>query len=198
MKPRTMFVTLILICLLVSSCSNDLTRSKAEEIIRSKVTLPKNGKVEELYLYWGGHCFMRYVQGPCGPDAMPSPTGAVTESVKALESSGLVTITYEGDTSRIALTEKGQQYAVGATINEPGNDGNGRTTPLSKVMVVKTTVDLGAITGITQDEGLKTARVEYTVIVKPTPFGIACGLAPTTVNETVSFKKYDDGWRIVQ
>jgi hypothetical protein len=123
---------------------------------------------------------------------------AMSNSEKALLASGLITVTYEGDTSRIALTEKGQQYAVGAPSNGPGNDGNGVTTPLSTVNIVKTKVDFGAITGITQADESKTASVEYTLTVTPTPFGIADGLTPTSVRQTAPFRKYDDGWRIAQ
>ena len=196
MKQGAKLLIVVCACLLLNSCSSNLTRGKAEEIMRSKAHFPINGEVDDFYLYWGGHCFQNYVQGPCGPDAMANEKPAMSEHERALLNSGLITVTYEGDTSRIALTSKGQQFAVGTPTNEDGNDGNGNTTPLSKILVVKTTVDFGEITGITQAEESKTATVEYTLVVKPTPFGIAYGLTPTTLSQTARFMKYDDGWRI--
>jgi hypothetical protein len=120
-------------------------------------------------------------------------------ATKALQSLGLLTVAFDGDTTRLSLTAKGQQYAVGAPYGWMGESG-GRTSRVLTVDVVATTVEFGTITGITEDEGSKSARVEFTVIRKPTPFVIysdfGSSWAPATIPRTVTFTKYDDGWRI--
>lgn len=69
-----------------------------------------------------------------------------------------------------------------------------------KVVVITSTLDFGQITGINEIKELNAATVEYTLSRTVTPFGrLAFKLQPSTFSaDAITFKKYDDGWRIEQ
>ena len=86
-----------------------------------------------------------------------------------------------GTVSHVATaTEKGNQYI------ENGNN------------IVVATVEFGEVTGIVEREEFKNAEVNYTVRrTNITPFGrILFNINEETINRSVVFTKYDDGWRI--
>ena len=56
--------------------------------------------------------------------------------------------------------------------------------------------DLGEVTGVASEPGGASATVEYTLVQHPTPFGD--GRCKGSRTESAGFRRYDDGWRIVQ
>lgn len=55
----------------------------------------------------------------------------------------------------------------------------------------------GEITGMVESKELNITEVKYTTIVTPTSFGQAIfNIQGQTIEDSVEFRKYDDGWRI--
>jgi hypothetical protein len=174
-----------------SACgSGNLTREKAEELIRAKGKLPQTDHMIEMYpaceRVCDGHAENSVPH--CGPDALSA-------SSKLLLGEGLFTIAYDGNTSRMTITSKGKQYAKG----EPFRSYYGLC---ATQQVWASMLEFGAVTGIAEGADSKSATVEYTLERKPTPFGTILGrlanvnVGPETVPQKASFRKYDDGWRI--
>lgn len=55
-------------------------------------------------------------------------------------------------------------------------------------------LDFGEITGIQMQEQFKTATANYTIIIKPTPFGN--NISQRSENHTAQFSLFEDGWGI--
>jgi hypothetical protein len=173
---------------------------KAEELIRAASGFPvQDGRIEFM-LSWDNYCFQQS-NTPCSPAMMDPP-------LKTLEEAGLITVVYDGLTSRIALTPEGQKYSLGSNHSYSGESG-GRSSTVVEVPLLAATREFGAITGLVEAEGSKSARVEYTVLRKPTPFGVnltgnnsgsetAYMFAPRSIPMVAMLEKYDDGWRITQ
>ena len=149
------------------SCSNNLSRDVAEKLIKEKLQ-----KIESRKLYIG-----------------PTETKNQTQYVN-LENLGLITIKwwhYGGgvsDIDNMELTEKGKQYIAGKS------DGRDFLFKVSDL-------DFGEITGIVEQKESNTAKVNYTLIRKNiTPFGTIFGLKEGAFNNSITFTKFDDGWRI--
>lgn len=164
---------------------SNLTRRSAAQLIMAK--LFGNGPSPEFDffgLYSDGFCF-GYRHDPCQLSDMSAED-------RALQSEGLVTVALEGRSSRLSLTEKGKQYAVG----NPYYDNRGTGFDMQWVKVIKSTLEFSEITGIAET-GWNVATVDYTVSRKVTPFGRLSGLVPSTfAARPINFRKYDDGWRI--
>lgn len=180
------------------ACSSRLTRSKAEELIRSK--LPANERTVAFELSNRHFCFAQLPVNPCLPDAMPV-------EIRRLRDLGLLTVTTENPppgplsagTSYLALTAAGQRYAEGAPIGDSEHQW---------IRVVVSQLDFGAITGIVESDASRSATVEFTVLRNTTPFGdnlvpyrypievTPSDLATTTISKSAVLKKYDDGWRV--
>src|SRR5258708_981319 len=150
----------------MSACSGNLTRAKAESLIRSNLqsqlaeyqqaAFPYNERELNLVLSSDGWCDQHQPGHPCGPDDM-------NPRIKELQRLGLVTLAFDGNTSRIALTEAGQKYAVKAPYVQQEYGGGNRVTQ----RVLASTLDFGAITGVTEDKESKRATVEYTLTRTP-------------------------------
>lgn len=92
------------------------------------------------------------------------------------------------DGVRATLSEKGREFVLSDVLV----DGF-----VKQVKVKTADLIFGDITGIMSYEEFNTADVEYTVQRKNiTPFGRAMGLEEETMQRSVTFTKYDDGWRI--
>jgi hypothetical protein len=181
-----------------------LTRTKAEKLIRTKFGLTKNVKKKEvttaLLLSWDGFCNGRRTN--------PCKAAALDEATNSLISEGLVTVAFDGDTSRMSLAQKGQQYAAGGPTVGMRSDGSGGFgSKYVTLPVFISYAEFGAITGIQVFAQFNTATVEWTVIKTATPFGnrplgrsMVYGgtneFRTGTIKLTAEFKKYDDGWRI--
>lgn len=157
-----------------------LTRPEAKRLLAQRGTFPKTAGTDTFGLGDGVWC-----QSP------PKLYGDQQSYVER----GLVTLTpgreSVGDNQcreahgyhfDMELTPLGKKYALG---NGPG------------LVDVKTCIeDLGEVTGIASDPNGMNATVEYVVAKRPTLFGD--GRCSGQRTESVSFRRYDDGWRIVQ
>lgn len=188
---------------LLLGCSSKLTRGKAEQLIKAQFHLPST-QTRSFLLFEGNLCrdIGRY---------RPCRTSDIPKEWQALQNEGLVTIALTDfppayrqwgpgkyQAYRVSLTEKGRQYALGGTFEPP--ESQGRTPYKSEAIVVRTsTLEFGEITGIEETEQFGFATVHYTLSqTAVTPFGkLAFELEPSTPHQ-LTFKKYDDGWRIEQ
>jgi hypothetical protein len=173
---KSLFLLVFIIPLFIG-CSDNLNRSKAEKIIKEKFQLP-NDEIRDLYVY----------------DATLSNNFTLNLYQK-LQNEGLLTFSECGEgMSRgycATLTEKGKQYAVSQEYNTDN-------MYIHKINVKVSTLDFGEITGIMEQKELNIAEVNYTIVRKDVnPFGrIAFDLNNGTFTKSVTFTKYDDGWRI--
>lgn len=190
---RWHLIRVVIPCLttvLLVGCSSNLTRNKAESLIKERSKFPIN-ETTSFILFLPGSCS----NGPCGPSDVPV-------HVKAAQDEGLLTVAFDGNELHVSLTEKGKQYAIGNVNEQPGPGG---IRGPQQVTVIWKTLEFGEITGITQSDSSNDATVEYTVSQNLTPFGrFRQFMAQSTIlpnlpniNMEVRLKKYDDGWRII-
>lgn len=178
MKNAVLFACSILsIASILSSCSESLTREQAEKLIREKYQFPHD---EIIYMY------VR--------DATSS-MGLTIGQYKKLQNEGLLTYSECGSGSGrgicATLTEKGKPYAT----SEPYRTDN---QYIKQINVKGAKLDFGQITGILEQKESNTAEVQFQMIREANPFGITLRrMSSGTVNKTATFKKYDDGWRII-
>jgi hypothetical protein len=173
---------------LVSCSSGELSRSKAEELIRQKFQYPQDTKFVKCYTLKG------YGKGAQYADRLQ----AYQLQLEQLQSAGL--LTYYTEDSRTdpscvdfvtKFTAKATQYLVGSPGRDDENGSN------QSVYVKVGFLDFGEITGIVTQPGLNVAQVNYTEkVTNMTPFGIALNIPQQTFNRKATFTKYDDGWRI--
>lgn len=165
--------------LALTAQTKGLDRATAEKQIRAKYQLPTS-EIMSLTVY-------EYSQS------------SLASTFKPLADEGLLTYQLEGPDQynhsswRAQLTDKGRQYAVSAVY------GGNQSTYEEKIDLKGAELDFDQITGIIEKDANSTAEVTYTLKRKNvTPFGkIAFHLGNgVSVIKTVSFSKYDDGWRI--
>ena len=154
------------------SCKSDeLSRSEAERLLR--IEAPKQ-ETREFEIYRG------YSNGE----------GKVIRLCKRLKDLGLVN--YENRPyfidaiDNMQLTEKGKQYVVNQRTHDSDLYANCKVSDL----------EFGGATGVSQQKGTNTALVKYTQVRKITPFGTALNLNDGPFEVSVTFTKFDDGWRI--
>ena len=193
MRNRTIALTslILLSCFIFSSCSSKLSRSKAKDLIIKEYGFPKPATANLDYGI--------LVNGDYMVEKFLADKGLLTRTeVGTTEIMGGM----NGVKIEVKLTPAGEKYKVGA--------GQNQSYPNTPVYYMKcadmTFVD---ITGI-QEESETSASVSYTwKYENATPFGEAFAIenkqnqngfpiytdgGPHT--EQVSFKKFDDGWRI--
>lgn len=190
-KKLTTLLLLSMSCLLLFSCSKDLSRDKAKDLIVKKYGLPnyETSKINKEYLkLWECLYKMRDWEGGC------IGCGAFPENLTQFQNNRLIVIGQKniqginGWTGNlqswlvytITLTDEGKKYL----INETAQEFEFKTCDLC----------FGEITGIQMQEQFKVATANYTIIRKTTPFGINISQAPE--NRTANFSLFDDGWRI--
>jgi hypothetical protein len=166
-------VLIFLSSIFLISCSDNLSREKAETLIKDKFGLPYNEERSFKLYYENGYGI---------------------NNIRFLEQEGLISIreipVWMGSNFSVQLTESGQQYWPEHGLI--GDDQN--STP-----IVTSFVSFGEITGIVERKGLNEAEVDFTLVrSKVTPFGKAYKLFEGAENQKLIFKKYDDGWRINQ
>ena len=182
MKPTKIllsFVLTLFLSVFLFSCGNNLSRSKAEKLIKQKFQLPNNEiygfSVKEVILY----------------------ENQWKNMYDALQNEGLIKYNeedcYYNRGYHAYFTEKGKQYVVGEEY--PDENYN---ECIRRIKVVGAKLEFGEIKGIVERKEFNVAEVSYTLIRKEiTPFGkIAFNLGEETITKTVNFTKYDDGWRI--
>jgi hypothetical protein len=181
-------MSLALATMLICSCSNDLSRQKAAELISKQLELPT---IETTQL---GKSYLKNSWGD--PSMMPAVcvvTGDQYSDVKKrldeLQAKDLIRIgenqQHEGECNYIwatvKLTDEGRKYLVKDT------DG------AYQLKVDELT--FGEITGIQIQEQSKMAVADYTLMrTNITPFG--SNLSTTPISRQATFTLYDNGWRI--
>jgi hypothetical protein len=190
------FSLIIMSCISFTSCSDNLTREKAEKLILTKYNLPKQ-VTEEL-----GYGNLNY-------SAYPN-----LSLEDYLVKHNLITFEFIGNSRdmffeyrqyKLELTAEGKKYLLSTTSNRAGEP----------IYLVKVTEKVfGEITGIREIENQKIAEVDFTLKYEnTTPFGEAYSLKAEALErsrtaylpyykngevfkETITMVKYDDGWRI--
>jgi peroxiredoxin len=186
MKSKLFKYSFVIVFALVCSCTNKLTRSKAEKI------------VEEFYEYPNVEATVIYSR------LDGSIWGSYKDKYEQLEDMDLISIKEGpgmmwGPNHFIRFTEDGKKYnldknSVSMQVESP-LDLNGLE---DKFVVVASKREFKEITGITlKDEN--NAQVEFSVVRDGvTPFGQLNGYKNGDIlNYKVDMRKYDDGWRIM-
>lgn len=187
-------ILLVTISIFTFSCSsNDLSRSKAAELITKQQKLPLTQTVV-LGSYFK-NASSAPASGPFGISSACLVSGDgdkyadVEKALAELKSNGLISIGEKTERSgectyfyaTTNLTDEGKKFLV--------KESNG-------IHEVKTCdLNFGEVTGIQIHEQLKTAEVDYTLkVANITPFGKNISTQP--IYRKATFTLYDDGWRI--
>lgn len=167
-------IGLLFLTTIISCNKIELTREEAANMLKSQLQLPKN-EIKTILLR--------------------DETGSFNMTrgfLEDLQRRGLVNL---GETDNgypyATITDEGKQYVK----SEKHGTGNPYETGID---VLVATLDFGEVTGIVVNKETKTAQVDYTLIRKVTPFGLArqFQLEESPSSETKMFRMYDDGWRI--
>jgi hypothetical protein len=178
-------------CLLLFSCSKDLSRDKAKDLIIKTNGFPtyETAKINKEYLkLWECLYKMRDWEGGF------IGCGAFPENLTNFQNSGLIVIgqkNIEGINGwtgtlqswvvyTVTLTDEGKKYLVSESDKE--------------IEFKTCELDFGEITGVQTQTQVKAATANYTIIRKATPFGF--NVPQGTENRTANFSLFDDGWRI--
>lgn len=178
---------LIAVVFLFGCTQTKLTRDKAKSQIIKKLNYPKDEKyslaVEDKTMYqtmtiskWDKFKklgLLTYEEFGKNPDR---GTGWIPK------------VTIGGSGIRANLTKKGKKYVL-SDIKVDGFE--------KKVDVKIAELKFVEITGIKIYKEFNSAEVEYKIKRKNiTPFGKALNINESKIEKSISFTKYDDGWRI--
>jgi hypothetical protein len=192
--PRVVFkIGIVLAATLICSCSNNLSRHKAADLISQQLKLPATQTV--VLASYFKKSWSDPASGPFGISAACLVSGDgknysdMKQILAGLESKGLISIgerkDHEGECNYLYattnLTEEGKKYLV------KESDG---------IHVVKAyDLAFGEVTGIQINEQFKTATADYTLTkINITPF--ASNISTEPINGKATFALFDDGWRI--
>jgi hypothetical protein len=189
LKKLTIPLLITMSCFLIFSCSKDLTRDEAKDLIIKKYGFPK---------YESNRFYKEYLQVSINQGVRDWKGGSIRrnfpENLNSFYKSGLITIgekhiqrinNWDGRVKdwlvyTVTLTNEGEKYL----INESENEYEVKTCVLS----------FGEITGIQMQKQANGASANYTIIRKATPFGF--NVSQGSENRTTTFSLFDDGWRI--
>jgi len=165
----------------VFGCSDDLSRSEAENLIKSKF---QNTETQQFEIYGNGYEY----GSMSGQEKQLHRTLANLGIVDCIERSGEMASFFPGIQS-MKLTEKGKQYVANQTSD--------RYKHINLTCKVSDLEFVG-VDGISQQKGSNMATVKYSQTRRVTPWGTAINLKDGTFESSAIFTKYDDGWRIGQ
>jgi hypothetical protein len=174
----SILVTLSTLVFLMSSCSDDLSRSRAKEQIIAKSKLPI---VESEYF------------DQVSDQSLPRAR-EILEGYKKLEADGYLTVSkcqcgFGQAAYCTEFTDKGKAFITGK-----GQYGGVCSQPIPMRVAE---LDFGEVTGIRREGESSKAIVSYTLSRKNvTPFGVFLKLENVISAPDITFTKYDDGWRI--
>jgi hypothetical protein len=174
----SILIALSTLILLMSSCSDDLSRSRAKELIIAKSKLPM---VESEY-------FDQVLD-----ESLPQAR-AILEGYRKLEADGYITVSKcECGFGQAAycteFTDKGKAFITGK-----GHYGGVCSQPIPMRVAE---LEFGEVTGIRREGESTKAIVSYTIRRKDiTPFGVFLKLEAVIQGPDITFAKYDDGWRM--
>lgn len=168
------FLIIVIGIILLPSCSNKLSRDKAEELIKKEFDFP--------YVQTIGFALPRMV------------TAEENQLRKKLLEYNLIYIhTQYGfmgfNTDKYGFTDEGQKYVTAK------NDFSLTQTHT----VVSHCEKFGDVTGILMDPNGSSAKVDiFTNCIGVTPFGEYAGFKDgDSIKYSLTFQKYDDGWRLI-
>lgn len=218
MKTNKKLVKLILssiISVFLFSCSNNLSRDKAKEQIIQKYKLPYE-ITRDINL--SAQTTSKFRNSSKDAHNIPTKQGVMIN----LENEGLITYTiertssnieemwYENGSPNVFFTEKNPPwianwrqhstriYKIAETYQHSGNlTEKGRQYLVNGNNFKLANRVFGEITGIVERKDLNISEVTYTEkITDITPFGKVLGINEEIIDRTVTFTKYDDGWRL--
>lgn len=183
---RTILVTLLM-SITVSACSSkDLSKSSAADIIKRINEYPKQitGNVRTGHDFMVGGLYRDYEK----------------HIIPQLNEFGLAEASYKSGPpfgrATVILSKSSSQYIIsrGQEIN---SNFLGVPDIYTDVTVLTHTCNLGEVTGIAYlNENKTAAKVEYTQVCEPTPFGKMKRYSMESVTKrSVTLMLYDDGWR---
>lgn len=191
-----------MIALSMLSCNKSLSREEAEKQIKLKYQFPQV-ELRELNLKeYAGECNY-YFHTLTGEKIIDEQDGGdrrynKNQYFSQLKDAGLITV------NRIEVESNSFKNPFNpTTLNITYNYYDiANFTDIAKQYLVGTkiklaTIEFGEITGIVERKDYNMSEVNYTTRRKDiTPFGKILGISEETRNQTISFVKYDDGWRI--
>lgn len=191
MKKLSALFLLSMSCLLLISCSKNLSRDKAKELIIAEYDFPKyeTDIIYKEYLKLD-HCLykMRGWEGGC------IACGPFPKNLEYFQNNGLIVIGQKNIQGINGWTGKSQSWIVyTVTLTVIGKQYFISESSL-EYRLKTCDVSFGEITGIQIQKQFNNATVNYTVIRKATPFGF--NISQGSVNKTANFSLFDDGWRI--
>ncbi|MCE5320663.1 MAG: hypothetical protein LLF93_06135 [Bacteroidales bacterium] len=201
MKIIRLSFYLLFVAILISvvGCVDQkLTRSDAESLIKQKIGLPKDVYQEfnNSEIKKSGYYFKSATEGKSPVYTGESRDFPKSELFSYLEGNGLVTITTENSDNQSDLVYyydirfDFKEYYVANFTEKARQFVNGNSVKVA-------TLEFGEITGIVERKEFNIAEVNYTTKrTNITPFGNAYHVNEEVYNNTETFTKYDDGWRI--
>jgi len=185
------FVFVALISIFFFSCSKDLSRSEAEDLIIQNLNLPQPETSQFDVLYVEGDIPWNLTHISKEEESMLSSFSnkgliniiKIPHNTKISGPMGGTIATQNWTTIKVELTNEGRKYLV-----QENKD-------YYTIKICEIT--FGEVTGIQTNEQSGIAEVNYTLKRENiTPFGI--NISQTPLNRMTSFSLYDDGWRINQ
>lgn len=190
-KKLATSVLILFSLIFFSSCSNNLSKDKAENLIIKKYSLPqtKTTTIKKSYYIKNRSEGTGLVPVGIFSGGSDYTYSNYEQLLKGYQANGLISInerkTYNNGISwfwaDVSLTDKGKKYFISETKNE---------------YVLKTyEISFGEIRDI-QTQG-KVATVNYTL--KNINYSLfATDSTNATINRTETFSLYDDGWKITK
>lgn len=183
---KRLLIFLISTSVLFCSCtSNELTRSKAEQLIKEKFQYPRDMSFQA--------CTTRVAVS--NDPGYAHRIALYNDYFNRLQDIGVLTYTTDlsvvpGFTTFLAkFTDKGNPFVAGP-------EKQGSTGVSERLVDVKIGyLSFDKITGIVEQKVFNITEVQYTEKVELTPFGQILDMQQV-FNKTATFTKYDDGWRI--
>lgn len=180
-------ILLFFLLILATSCSNELSRSKAKDILISELGYPQNEpkrmiiKDGSVSKYFTIKTWEKYKEA-----------GLLTHGDygSPQSSKGFSKVTLGGDSYgfKAELTSEGKKYYIDS------DSGDGVT---QYVNIKLADLEFVEITGIQSKPEGNHAFVEYTIKrTNITPFGQLEDLKEETIKKSANFEKFDDGWRL--
>lgn len=180
---------LALATILLCSCSNDLSRQKAAELISRQQKLPATQTIVLGRYFKRAWSDPSWIPAACLVSGGGKEYSDVEQSLAEWQSKGLISIgedqTKKGECNYLwattSLTDEGKKYLVKVS----GGAHEVKTHDLA----------FGEITGIQINEQFKVAEADYTLTkINITPFGN--NISTELINRSATFALFDDGWRI--
>lgn len=188
---------LLITILLLTSCSNEIDRNQANELLKSEIGYPYVEFDQANWNIW-------YFQDK-GKYIVDDPKSSRKMNIKELVDKGLIDLTNGSRTTGFLYQQRKKntyRYSLSAKSKSVLWDNNSLNTSFNYwiAQLPMYEVELNEITGIKFEDEKKTkATIEYTEkVVNQSPFTQLSGKTnrENIVSRTANAELYDDGWRI--